>query len=64
MFSGDFKFSIKLEQSQNEYSSKLLNVLNQTLIEKIKEVNKLDVKLYEFACKLFFDRIDFYKNKN
>ena len=34
--------------------------MNITLKEKLIQLNDLDIKLYNFAKKLFFDRLGFY----
>ena len=62
-FENTLKFNFNLNQSTNETAIVLLKRLNTTIIEKIIRLNDLDLKLYEFAEKIFFKRLEFYRKK-
>ena len=38
-----------------------LDEFNQSVIDKIKEINSLDVELYEYAVQLFFKKLEYFK---
>jgi hypothetical protein len=61
-FHNNFKFSNKLDQLGNESATALIKTLNYTTIKKIKDLNDIDLKLYEYAKKLFFKRLNYYRN--
>ena len=57
-----FKFDYDSDDIQNKKnrSSLYLDKLNKKLYEKIAEVNKLDVELYEYALKIFFAKLKYF----
>ena len=61
VFKNQFRFSKKFEQAKNENASKLVENLDKNQIEQIYKLNELDVKLYEYAKEIFFERLKFYR---
>lgn len=51
------KFSKDFEQLNRTHSEKAETKVTQEEIDKIKDINALDVKLYEFAKRLFLERV-------
>jgi hypothetical protein len=45
-------------------STEIIGTLNSSTLQKIANANKLDIELYEYAAKLFQDRLDFFKIKS
>ena len=60
-FNNVFKYKGKANRTQKSIASNILENLNETWIEKIKILNDLDLELYEFAKKVFFERVEYYK---
>ena len=58
-----FRFSKPLAQSNFTIAGDILNNFEHenNVSEKIREINYLDAELYNFALKLFFQRLQFYK---
>lgn len=59
---GVFKLNIKLEQTNVSFADKFLRELEKDsfLIDKIQQLNKLDMNLYEYAVRLFRERLNFF----
>lgn len=59
---GVFKLNIKLEQTNVSFADTYLNKLGRDslLIAKIQKLNKLDIHLYEYAVRLFRERLNFF----
>lgn len=57
-----FKFERDLGQSNKSFAEAFIRQHNQTnaVVDKINELNRLDIELYAFAVKLFFERLKFY----
>ena len=51
------KFSKAFEQYNKTHSKKAENRINDDNIAKIKDLNSLDIKLYDFAKRLFLERV-------
>ena len=60
-FNNVFKYKGKANRTQKSIASNILENLNETWIEKIKILNDLDLELYEFAKKVFFEKVEYYK---
>ena len=60
-FENSFKFNYKLNLTRTQTQSfKIARKLKKSIINKLNELNDLDLELYEFAKILFFKRIKFY----
>ncbi len=59
-FDNLFKFDLNLTQSNSTIADLLFNSINTTVLDTIKKINYLDIELYDYAKKLFFDRIKLY----
>jgi len=59
-FSQLFKFSFPLSQSNSTTAEIILKNINRQTLNKIKNLNYLDLKLYEYAQNLFFKKLKFY----
>ena len=57
---GLFKFDKEFRQSNVSIAEKYINYINESTINRIKELNYLDMKLYEYAKSLFFERLNTY----
>ena len=55
-----FKFSVRLQQSNETLGE---NYQKITIENETKKVNKLDIEFYDFALKLFFKRIGYFKSQ-
>lgn len=56
-----FKFEVDLHQSNRSLADEFLrDHFNQTVVQQIKQLNRLDFELYSFAVNLFFDRLKFF----
>ena len=61
-FENSFKFNFIVNPSRTLSASfNASKVLNHHVINKINELNDLDLELYEFAKKEFFKRLNFYQ---
>ena len=61
-FGNKFKFALKSNSSLIETNEfKILKSLNKTTIERIKQLNDLDLELYNFSKDLFFKRLKHYR---
>ena len=60
-FNGLFKFEFNLEQTGSTIAEEFLKRIDLVILNKIKKLNHLDLKLYEYAVDLFFKRVQFYK---
>jgi hypothetical protein len=63
-FNNLFKFEISLTQSNSTIADLFLNSIHVNILDRIKKINYLDVQLYEYGKKLFFERIEFYNISN
>jgi heparan sulfate 6-O-sulfotransferase HS6ST1 len=68
LFQKTFKNMFKFEGGGNNYSpyvggntEKLLHNQEQSVLDKISELNALDIKLYEYAQNLFMKRLKSFK---
>lgn len=60
-FAGLFKFDVNLTQANMSFANAFIAGLHDNdLKEQIGKLNKLDIELYSFAVKLFFQRLNFY----
>ena len=59
-FKNSFKFDQKVKFQKHSSTTLTIQNMNITLKEKLIQLNDLDIKLYNFAKKLFFDRLGFY----
>jgi hypothetical protein len=61
-FQNLFKFKeFKEKDSKFKYkTSNLLKTLDERLVQKIRQLNDLDLELYDYAKKLFFERLNSY----
>ncbi len=59
-FNGAFNFSHNNDQLENSLADQTLKMFDKSTIEEIKRVNRLDLKLYEYAKRLFFERMRFF----
>jgi hypothetical protein len=60
-FNNIFMYKDKANRTQKAYASTILEKLNDTVIEQIRKLNDLDLELYKFAKKIFFERLEYYK---
>lgn len=60
----NLRFAIPFDQHNSTVSSSTLNHLTPKQEKKVKELNALDIELYEFAKKLLFQRFDKLKAKD
>ncbi len=62
----NLRFSKPLSQSDFQYADDYLTGLNQSndILNSIKAANSLDIEFYEYALKLFFNRLKYYKLNN
>ncbi len=58
-FQDFFVFYGKKGQLPNMHGN-ILPKLDKVLLEKIRKVNHLDLRLYRYAKRLFFDRLNYY----
>ncbi len=61
-FKNKFKFAKPFSVNKNRLGSKLLETVYKSSINEIEENNHLDVKLYEFATKIFFQRVSHFQS--
>ena len=64
----DFKFNKTLEPTTQSFAEIFLNeTINKPsdgkrrIVDKIKELNSLDMQLYEYALAVFFERLKFFR---
>jgi heparan sulfate 6-O-sulfotransferase HS6ST1 len=59
----NLKFSKTLLQSESQFAEKYLKELDETddLLFQIRKSNSLDIEFYQYALKIFFDRLKMYK---
>lgn len=60
----NLRFAIPFEQHNTTVSSSTLNHLTPKQEAKVRELNALDIELYEFAKKLLFQRFEKLKAKD
>lgn len=60
----NLRFIIPFEQHNTTVSSITISNLSSKQIEKIHQLNNLDIELYDFAKKLLFDRFERLKNRD
>jgi hypothetical protein len=60
IFKGRAKIGDNIQQINNSAGIVGIKFLNEVMLEKIKKVNYLDIKLYKYAKKNFFNRLKFY----
>lgn len=60
----NLRFAIPFEQHNTTVSSSTLNHLTPKQEARVKELNALDIELYEFAKKLLFQRFEKLKAKD
>ncbi|XP_052090227.1 heparan-sulfate 6-O-sulfotransferase 3-B-like [Mytilus californianus] len=58
----DIRFKHLFEQHNNTYAENAIYNLTEAQISIIKQLNDLDIKLYEFAKEIFFERLIIYKS--
>jgi hypothetical protein len=56
-----FKFGNQVKQREKSSAQEMLQKLDPLLLERIKKLNNLDLELYAYAEKLFFERLTFHK---
>ena len=60
-FQNRFKFNYIVDPLKRETGSyRLVEKLNSSMVEKIKQLNSLDIELYQFAKSLYFKRLIFF----
>ncbi len=59
-FKGALNFSREIEQLQSSLADETMKKLDASIIREIERVNELDFKLYEYAKRLFFERMAFF----
>ena len=61
-FQNIFKFDYKIDPKMLDQSSsvKAARNLSSSMVKEIKKLNDLDVELYEYAKKLYFERLNFF----
>lgn len=60
----NLRFAIPFEQNNSTVSSSTLNTLTPEESTKIKELNRLDIDLYNHAKKILFERFEKLKSKD
>jgi hypothetical protein len=63
LFEKTFKNSLKIDHKvklRKSSTNLIIQTMNITLKENLIRLNDLDIELYDFAKKLFFDRLRFY----
>lgn len=56
-----FKFKVDLSQANKSFAETFIKEFrDQTIIDRIQQLNRLDVELYSYALELFFERLNFY----
>jgi hypothetical protein len=60
-FGDMFKFEKDVWNVKMNSGDRISNVLDKTTLKKIEEINSVDMKLYKYAVKLFFKRLEHYK---
>lgn len=58
MFGMRFTDEFAIRQDDELRSEREMDLLSESDIQRIKEVNYLDMKLYDYAKKIFFERIN------
>jgi hypothetical protein len=61
-FKNKFKFSQPFSEINERIGLKSLEAVNRDYMNEINENNNLDIKLYDFATKIFFDRVAYFKD--
>ncbi len=56
-----FRFKNDVQNSNNTIAGSLYYNLNSAVFKKIRKLNYLDVELYKYALKLFFEKVKYYK---
>ena len=60
-FQNRFKFKYNINPTKPSTESyRLVKKLNSSMVEKLKQLNLLDIELYKFARNLYFKRLNFF----
>ena len=60
LFKFDFDEDEIAKKNKKSFANSYKDELNKKLYEKIVEVNKLDIELYEYALKIFFAKLKYF----